>query len=421
MDFGTLSPDVDARFCYLIVMLAGMLTAVREVDSRLAKIPGAWSDIGAHRLFAFFWVTPVVLFFLLDHAGAINDTSPIAAVVVAVTYATILGGASGQQPLLPSQVTGLWSKLLGDVDKIQAAAQSRMQLRVFDYARGAANEISARPARYTKLVALAKRLVGDPAALDKSLADIDAQYPGDTALATYKKVEALMRALNSVYVARGLNDEVHVLLRKERLIGWRTYSSFPGEQVGGIWRTLSVLIPAAVMASLVAVSMTDHGNFERSWFEWRLSKANVSLIDLTRTREAMIDRIVRSPEPLAELAAVGRIVREANLPPVRTEAAIGILTDGVRQRRDRDRLMPELVATLVVSLRTANLDARNRIHATLLYLADAVMKGGPENKDAAQALVELGKWKPNDKESISDLAARIDEWRRFFTRLKLAN
>lgn len=421
MDFGTLSPDVDARFCYLIVMLAGMLTAVREVDSRLAKIPGAWSDIGAHRLFAFFWVTPVLLFFLLDHAGAINDTSPIAAVVVAVTYATILGGASGQQPLLPSQVTGLWSKLLGDVDKIQAAAQSRMQLRVFDYARGAANEISARPARYTKLVALAKRLVGDPAALDKSLADIDAQYPADTALATYKKVEALMRALNSVYVARGLNDEVHVLLRKERLIGWRTYSSFPGEQVGGIWRTLSVLLPAAVMASLVALSMTDHGNFERSWFEWRLSKANVSLIDLTRTREAMIDRIVRSPEPMAELAAVGRIVREANLPPVRTEAAIGILTDGVRQRRDRDRLMPELIATLVVSLRTANLDARNRIHSTLLYLGDSVVKAAPDNKDAAQALVELAKWKPNDKGSISDLAARIDEWRRFFMRLKLAN
>lgn len=421
MDFGTLSPDVDARFCYLIVMLAGMLTAVREVDSRLAKIPGAWSDIGAHRLFAFFWVTPVLLFFLLDHAGAINDTSPIAAVVVAVTYATILGGATGQQPLLPSQVTGLWSKLLGDVDKIQAAAQARMQLRVFDYARGAANEIPLRPARYNKLLTLAKRLVGDPATLDKSLADIDAQYAGDTSLATYKKVEALMRAPNSVYVARGLNDEVHVLLRKERLIGWRTYSSFPGEQVGGIWRTLSVLLPAAVMASLVALSMTDYGNFERAWFEWRLSKANVSLVDLTRTREAMIDRIVRSPEPVAELTAVGRIVREANLPPVRTEAAIGILTDGVRQRRGGEKLMPELIATLVVSLRTANLDARNRVHATLLYLGDAVLKGGPENKDGQQALVELAKWKPNDKESISDLAAKIDEWRRFFMRLKLAN
>lgn len=421
MDFGSLSPDVDARFCYLIVMLAGMLTAVREVDSRLAKIPGAWSDIGAHRLFAFFWVTPILLFFLLDHAGAINDTSPIAAVVVAVTYATILGGASGQQPLLPSQITGLWSKLLGDVDKIQAAAQARMQLRVFDYARGATGEISARPARYAKLHGLAKRLVGDPAALEKTLADIEAQYANDTSLATWKKTEALLRALNSVYVSRGLTDEVHVLLRKERLIGWRTYTSFPGEQVGGIWRTLSVLVPAAAMAALVGLSMTDQWNFERAWLEWRLSKTNVSLVDLTRTREAMIDRIVRSNDPKTEMAVVGRIVREANLPPVRTEAAIGILTDGVRQSRFREKLMPELIVTLVVSLRTANLDARNRIQATLLYLADGALRAAPDNKEAAQALAELAKWKPNDKESVSDLAARIDEWRRFFMRLKLAN
>ena len=150
MELGTLSPDVDARFCYLIVVLAGMLVAVRKVDERLLNNSGAWSILSTHRLFFFFWATPVVLFFLLDHSGAVNDTSPVAALVIAVTYGAILSG-SGQpgsgQAALPGQITGLWTQLLGNADKISADVQAALQLKTFDYLRSATDEIAANEAR----------------------------------------------------------------------------------------------------------------------------------------------------------------------------------------------------------------------------------------------------------------------------------
>jgi hypothetical protein len=416
MELGTLSPDIDARFCYLIVMLAGMLTAVREVDSRLSRIPGGWSDLGAHRLFAFLWLTPVALFFLLDHTGAINDTSPVAALVVALTYSAFVAGA-GQA--LPVQVTGLWAKLLGDVDRIQGDAQTRMQARIFHYVREATRDIAGKPGRFAALHMLARRLVADTASLDQHLAEIDKQFAGDgDTLAIWKKTEALLRALSGVYVERGLTEEVPDLLRRERLISWTTYSWFPGDRVGGLWRNLSVLIPATLIVAIAVLSTTDRWNFERAWLGWRLSKTNATLVDLTRTREALIERFARSPQPTQELYSLGGIIREASMTPARVDTTIGVMTDAVRQRADRDQLMPELIVALIVSLRTANVDARSRVHNALLYLADSRLRGTGENKDATLILDALRKWKPSESDSVTELAVRIDDWRHFFSLAK---
>ena len=358
-------------------------------------------------------MTPVVLFFVLDRSGAINDTSPVAALVVAVTYGTILAGSG--QPALPSQVTGLWAKLLGDVDKIQASAQARMQLRVFDYLRGATDEIAAHDAKSEKLLMLAHRLVDKPKDLDATLARIAEDFKDDPKLAMWKKAEALMRALNVVYVSKGLTDEVHVLLRREKLITWQTYMRFPGEQVGSVWRSLSVFVPAVAFIGLAVLSTTNTWNLERSWWEWRLSKTNVTAVDLTRTREALIERIQRSQAPKEELQALGRIVREVGMTPVRVEAAIGIMTDSVRPRPN---LMPELVDTLIVSLRTPNVDGRSRIHSGLIYLAAFRVQDLSKDDPLSKAFEALKAWKPSDSDFVTDLAARIDDWQRFFARAK---
>jgi hypothetical protein len=416
MESGFFSPEFDARFCYLIVMLAGMLTAVREVDTRLAKIPGAWSDPGAHRLFAFLWLTPVVLFFLLDRSGAINDTSPVAALVVAVSYGAILSASSGEGTIAQS-LKGLWSKLLGDMDKLSANMQARMQLRNFEYRRRMIEEIAGRKESFERLRALAQRLVDDPGKLDEALTAIDVQYPTDSGLATWKKTEHLIGALNRVYVSRRLPDEVHDLLREERLIGWRTYARVPGEQVGGLWRNLSVLVPATLIVALALASTTDYAHLERGWLHWRLSKSNVTASDLTRTREALIERVVRSPIPAEELYVLAASIREATA-PARIDGIIGVMTDGVRERADREKVTPDLIVALILSLRTASIEGRGRVNAALVYLADARLKSIAENKDALATLDRLRRWVPSEKDTVTDLAARTDDWQRFFSMAK---
>lgn len=416
MEVGSLSPDIDARFCYLIVMLAGMLTAVREVDSRLSRIPGAWSDMGAHRLFAVFWLTPVVLFFLLDHSGAINDTSPVAALVIAFTYGAILSAGAINAPL-PQQLKGLWAKLLGDMDKLSASVQARMQLRNFEYRRRTIDEIARDASRFDRLLGLARRMVDDSAVLDAGLAAIDQLHPADPALATWKKTEYLIGALNRVYVSRRLPDEVHDLLREERLIGFVTYARAPKDQVGGVWRNLSVIVPAVLVGALAYLTTTDHAHLERDWLQWRLAKSNVTATDLTRTREALVARFSRARQPGEELYTLGSVIREATQPS-RIDVAVGIMTDGIRLRRDRDQVMPDLIVSLIVSLRTVSVDGRSRVNSALSYLADSKMKTAGDNKDAAAALERLKKWTPTEKDSVTDLAARIDDWQRFFSLVK---
>ena len=58
------------------------------------------------------------------------------------------------------------------------------------------------------------------------------------------------------------------------------------------------------------------------------------------------------------------------------------------------------------------------VNGALGYLADAKMKTAGDNKDAAAALERLKKWTPTEKDSVTDLAARIDDWQRFFSLVK---
>ena len=62
--------------------------------------------------------------------------------------------------------------------------------------------------------------------------------------------------------------------------------------------------------------------------------------------------------------ALGGIIREATQPS-RIDVAIGIMTDGIRLRRDRDQVMPDLIVSLIVSLRTVSVDGRSRVNGAL--------------------------------------------------------
>lgn len=94
------------------------------------------------------------------------------------------------------------------------------------------------------------------------------------------------------------------------------------------------------------------------------------------------------------------------------------MTDGVRQRRDREQVMPDLIVSLIMSLRTVSVDGRSRVNGALGYLADARLRASGDNKDAAAVLERAKKWTPTDKDSVTDLAARIDDWQRFFSLVK---
>src|SRR6267142_4216540 len=86
------SPDFDAFYCYLIVFLLGLITAVMQINKRLLNYPGKWVTWHTWTLLGAYTFLPVVLFWLLDRVNAIHDTSLFAAVLIGAGYQQVLSG-----------------------------------------------------------------------------------------------------------------------------------------------------------------------------------------------------------------------------------------------------------------------------------------------------------------------------------------
>src|SRR5664279_1470228 len=92
------SPDWDARYCYLIVLGCGILSALIQVQGRLDVLRNkaiyAWSLWTTWLVFSTYLLIPLMLFWLLDRTGALQDTSFFAALLVGFAYPLVLSGGS---------------------------------------------------------------------------------------------------------------------------------------------------------------------------------------------------------------------------------------------------------------------------------------------------------------------------------------
>lgn len=88
----TVSPDFDARICYGVAILIGILVGLVRVNSLLHNTRAAWLIPETWLLLFAYSLVPPLLFWMLDRTGAINDTSLFAAFLVAIAYQQIITG-----------------------------------------------------------------------------------------------------------------------------------------------------------------------------------------------------------------------------------------------------------------------------------------------------------------------------------------
>jgi hypothetical protein len=93
----SVSPDLDARWCYLIVLLCGLISARSQLYKRFVdfKVSGAWLVPSTWLIFGIYLAIPIALFWLMDRMNALNDTSFFAALLVGLAYPAILAGGFG--------------------------------------------------------------------------------------------------------------------------------------------------------------------------------------------------------------------------------------------------------------------------------------------------------------------------------------
>lgn len=390
------SPDIDARICYLIVLLCALFAAYRQVDLRLTTYPGSWKEWPTWLLYTSYVAVPVGLFWLLDRTGAISDTSAVAAVIVGVGYERILSGQG--QPGLPASFAGFWTPFSAFADSISARVSKRIADRIFRFDRLLLADM-ADPARFDTLKQLARSLTRTLPALDKKIDDIEANRKVLGDRLTQEK-QAFEFYVEVTQAPRWLQ-----LLREAQAITENTYRSYPSDS-GVAARAFEISLPIAFVALAILSSVLVDSEYR----VWRLAKANATLTDQWRTREALSAYFSDQPTTLSMTRRISRLLRSPALKVSQVDLAIQVLIAGAK----RAKQIPVVGREITDGLRAPIVDNRTRLHSALLYLAHLQTESDPCGTPAALP-AQLCNWKPTDGDSIIDLEDRIDRWTSFWT------
>ena len=93
----SISPDLDARICYIVVLCCGVVAARVQIYRRLQerKVTGIWVEPGTWLMFLIYLAAPLTLFWLMDRSGAVSDTALFAAILIGASYPAVLSGSFG--------------------------------------------------------------------------------------------------------------------------------------------------------------------------------------------------------------------------------------------------------------------------------------------------------------------------------------
>jgi hypothetical protein len=375
------------------VLLLGIVVAVSQVRKRLGGMEGVWFVPRTWFLFVAYAAVPVVLFWLLDRTGAINDTSLFAAVLIGVGYERIITG--GNETLrAPGDVSSLWTPFVAYADKVSKIVLERGARNQRRLAEKIISEIMEDEERYKALEALALARSTDVVAVRAALQEIDKVPETGHADKVEKKTRYLYGLLLSL-------PDVHYLLNSKDIISDRFYRA----EITRMYHTIAAACVALAVIAAAAVSAwyLDFREIAASYHVWRLGKTNSTKVDQFRSRHALVT--VMMQEPALRQAAADKLIyltQRPGLPMERVDLVVETLLESRVPRTPRH----DLPARLVNALRGESLDARSRVKEALVFLTAAC---------ATEVDAALRDWKPTERDSSTALETKIRDWNTYWT------
>jgi len=389
------SPDWDARFCYLVVLGCGVVSARVQVYGRLELLKGktvhAWSILSTWWVFSTYLVIPLVLFWLLDRTGALQDTSLFAAIFVGLAYPAIVSGGTSLKP--NAGVAGVFGWLNNAADNLAQKTTAAVAVRDRLFSRAVVGHIATNKDRFDEVRTLALNYAESPASVNKELAAT--QDPTERAQIVYDYATSSSESL------KPLSSAV-----KE----WKLPNVTSPYTVA--WRWMSAYIVIGLLV-LVAVAIAVFGNRGNRWFlDWRLQQPGASSVDLLRTRRSL-GNFLASDDAVAHAMRV-RLADTLQRPDLDMNRVDEILRLLLEHRGTPGSARFQEVATLLVDhLRTPSVDVRARVQHSLLLLSEEVQ--APD--DAEHELAKLKEWKPLTSDSPIDLERHWRAWRKWWSRV----
>ena len=395
----SVSPDLEAFYCYLIVSIVGLFVAYNQVSSRMEGFKDIWRMLGTWILFFLYFFIPVGLYWLLDRTGAIQDTSLFAALIVGFGYERILSGSSGAVQA-PGGLSQIWNPLVSYANRIVEKIRDKAHLNDLRMKNQLITEIVAENDRFAALEALGKKLTPDTVTLNDGLAEIDR----NTDLGDLAKLE---RKADILYVEVSATDDFLYEMHQRKIISKNSYL-MNAYQIRSKLAALIMLGIFFFVLYLVASKINPLA-LETEYALWRLEKPNASKIDLFRA-ERRLALILNGDKEGAKNAfySLGEKLRKPEFSLERTDHVLNILLEHRCAAVKGEVVLPTI---MIKSLNTTDSDARSRIHRALTYLAKFV-----ESKPHP-----VPSWDPSKGNTVTDLQSHIDEWQVFWEQYPLSS
>ncbi|MEA2989286.1 MAG: hypothetical protein QOG83_1997 [Alphaproteobacteria bacterium] len=392
----SVSPDLEALLCYVIVLLIGAFVATTQIRQRIGEIQGIWLIPRTWWLFAIYTAVPAVLFWFLDRTGAISDTSLFAAVLVGFGYERIITGGS-QAVRAPGDVSQFWTPFLAYADRIAKLVRGQDARRRQRLADRIIASIVDDPAKIQALEQLAKKSAPDAKVLEQQLKDIEATAATrGAAAAAEDKVRALYNVMLSV-------SDGHDLMKRNKIIEWTLYW-FNVRGLNSITAmAVALLVVVVLMISAAFYFRPNTRTYLADYYIWRIGKTNSTNLDQFRSRGKLFALMNDTDQDVRRSTAgkLTTLLRRPALPMDRVDLVLQVLLENRGDLVGKSYLPP----LLIQSLRGVSIDARTRINDAVIFLAQYCKAEIPK---------PLLEWKPNDGDSTAALERKVRSWEEFW-------
>jgi hypothetical protein len=404
----SVSPDRDARCCYLVVLLCALVAARVQVYQRLQQRNpnGIWLEPGTWAIFFIYLCLPLGLFWLMDRYGAVHDTSLFAAVLIGAAYPALLSGNLGGLKS-PVDAQSLQKPLDSFIDYVTRRItarneRNRRRIREIIIPQMLANsELNKWIEERAATASGNTQLASDIADINKSILDAaktTADSAGASELLASERAKERRALKYYVYASADSDFEKDLVakryLKEKWLRGITTFARM---------RRVVVFMLAVALAVLVRIAVLLQNKTVCIWYNvWRIEKPNNSPQDLYRARLNLGGYLqAKNAQQEAERAIVGAIATPG-LSTERVDLLIETLLENRSAMSPRDEL-PEL---LVRALRASNNDAKAHVQESLRLLAEET--GRPVDK-------KLAEWNPAAAHSLREVETAVHAWEAYWS------
>lgn len=387
----SLSPDLEAYWCYCILAALALVVAGVQVRGLLKGFTNAWSTARAWLLLGAYTTVPIALFWLLDRADALHDTSLFAAILVAITYRQILSGGT-QGVTVPGGFAKAWKPFVAWSDNVAAGIRDRIARNASRYDAKVTDHLATDATVFEEVRRKVLNHSVNPGQVQSALDEFDKQKPplDDTGV-LQKKATYLYFALKALP-----EIDADKLLKDKQVITTSEYYLYAREWRSRIFVGLFAVI-VAVLAVIAAAQVRDP-KYEARYYLWRFEKPNATNVDRFRAAQHL-ERGMRSGH-----ADFVRIVRQELATRLQFDALPLDTADRMLQllfQKTASAPDASLMEALADSLRTNNPDLRARTQKVLICLGEERHLTIPD---------VLRKWKPSKEDAATCVDTAANAW-----------